>query len=371
MSCPVTRPAIAFLDLRAVNAPHQEAVRRATDRVLGSGWYILGKELERFEQQFAEYCGVRYCVGVGNGLDALTLILNAYDFPPGSEVVVPAQTFIASVLAVTQAGLKPVLVEPDPQTYLIDPGRIQAAISPRTRAILVVHLYGKCCAMKPITELARQHGLKVIEDAAQAHGATYQNRKAGGLGDAAGFSFYPVKNLGALGDGGAITTNDPALAERLRYLRNYGSQQKYVNEYVGGNSRLDELQAAILAEKLPRLDAENNRRRHLARRYLDGIRHPKVVLPPADTLAEDGWHLFVIRHPDRPKLIDYLSQYGIQTAIHYPIPPHHQQAYPDLRSLSLPLTEQLHREVISLPLNTVLHDDEIDWIIRTINQAPL
>ncbi|RAK03032.1 dTDP-4-amino-4,6-dideoxygalactose transaminase [Larkinella arboricola] len=371
MSRPAPQPAIAFLDLQAVNAPHQQNIRRATERVLGSGWYILGKELETFEQRFADYCGVRYCLGVGNGLDALTLILKAYEFPPGSEVIVPAQTFIASVLAVTHAGLKPVLVEPDPQTYLIDPDCIRAAITPRTRAILVVHLYGKCCQMEPITGLARQHGLKVIEDAAQAHGATHRNQKAGSLGDASGFSFYPVKNLGALGDGGAITTNDPALADRLRYLRNYGSQVKYVNAYVGSNSRLDELQAAILSEKLPYLNAENGRLRQLARRYLDGIAHPKVRLPPADTLAEDGWHLFVIRHPERQKLIDYLGHNGIQTAIHYPIPPHHQQAYSDLRSLSFPLTEQLHREVISLPLNTVLRDDEMERIIDTINRAPV
>lgn len=366
-----TRSPIAFLDLKAINATHQEAIRRATERVLQSGWYILGNELETFEQRFAAYCGTRYCLGVANGLDALTLILKAYGFPPGSEVIVPAHTFIASLLAVSNAGLQPVLVEPDRQTYLIHPARVQAAITARTKAIMVVHLYGKCCAMAPLTKLARQYGLKVIEDAAQAHGAMHQNRKAGNLGDAAGFSFYPVKNLGALGDGGAIITNDPVLADRLGYLRNYGSRTKYVHDYPGYNSRLDEIQAAILTEKLPFLDAENNRRRQLARRYVDGIRHPNVGLPPADTLDEDSWHLFVIRHPARQKLIDYLSANGIQTAVHYPVPPHQQTAYADLQPLPLPITERLHQEVISLPLNTALRDEEVDWIIERLNQAPV
>jgi len=358
---------IPFMDLHQINAPHQERIQRAVGRVIDSGWYILGNELKEFEANFAHYCGVRHCVGVANGLDALTLILKAYDFPPGSEVIVPANTFIASMLAITNAGLIPIPVEPDPNTYLVTAQSIRAAVSPRTRAVLVVHLYGKCCPMESINQLARQYGLRVIEDAAQAHGATYESRRAGSLGDAAGFSFYPSKNLGALGDGGAITTDDPALASRLERLRNYGSGTKYQHEQVGQNSRLDEMQAAILSEKLPYLDGENERRRQLAQRYIDGIRHPAITLPPADTLKEDSWHLFVIRHPARQTLIDYLAGRGIQTAIHYPVPPHHQPAYSQWRHWSLPITEQLQREVISLPLNPALRDEEIRFIIATLN----
>jgi len=365
---------IPFLDLKRTNEPYQAAIRRAIERVTDSGWYILGREVEAFEQQFAAYCQTRHCIGVANGLDALTLVLRAWDFPPGSEVIVASNAYIASVLSITHAGLLPVFVEPDLQTYVLDPSRIEVAITSRTKAILSVHLYGRCCDMTPINELAKRYGLKVLEDAAQAHGATYggdgagsTNWRAGNLGDAAGWSFYPSKNLGALGDAGAITTNDDALAERLRALRNYGSSQKYVNDYVGQNSRLDELQAAILAAKLPSLDQDNARRRTIAERYLSGIENLDIMLPPADQLAHDAWHLFVIRHPQRDDFRTYLHERGIGTDIHYPIPPHRQRAYSAFAHLSFPIAEQLHQEVVSLPLNPALTDDDVDYIIETIN----
>ncbi|GAA4403179.1 DegT/DnrJ/EryC1/StrS family aminotransferase [Nibrella viscosa] len=358
---------IPFLDLGAVNSPHAERIAQAVQRVIQSGWYILGNEVTGFEAAFARYCGTRHCIGVANGLDALTLVLKAWDFPPASEVIVPANTYIASVLAVTHAGLSPVFVEPDPTTYVFDPKTIEAVLTARTRAILPVHLYGRCCDMEPITAMARRYGLKVLEDAAQAQGAVYRTQKAGNLGDAAGFSFYPSKNLGAMGDAGAITTNDDTLAERLRYLRNYGSGQKYRNAYVGFNSRLDEVQAAILSAKLPYLDAENARRRQLAGRYLAGITHPDVLLPPADGVIDDVWHLFVIRHPQRDAFRNYLHERSIGTDTHYPVAPYKQPAYAAYAHLSLPISDQLHREVVSLPLNTALTDTQVQYIIDTIN----
>ena len=362
---------IPFLDLKRVNDAHQETIRAAADRVLLSGWYVLGQEVRAFEQAFARYCGTRHCIGVANGLEALTLVLKAWELSPGSEVIVPSNAYIASVLSVTQAGLMPVFVEPDPHTHLLDPTRIEAVISPRTKAILPVHLYGRCCNMTSINAVAQQYGLMVLEDAAQAHGAAHDGRRAGNLGHAAGWSFYPSKNLGALGDAGAITTNDDALADRLRALRNYGSAQKYVNDHVGHNSRLDELQAAVLSAKLPALDAENNRRRTLARHYLTGITNPDVVLPPADQINQDVWHLFVIRHPQRDALREHLRQRGIGTDVHYPIPPHHQRAYAQFSHLSLPISEQLHREVVSLPLNPTLTDEEVRFVVEAVNDFAL
>lgn len=358
---------IPFLDLKCINEPHQVAIEAAMTRVLKSGWYILGQEVETFERQFAAYCQTRHCIGVANGLDALTLVLKAWDFPVGSEVIVASNAYVASVLSVSHAGLTPVWVEPDPRTYLLDPAKIEAAITSRTRAILPVHLYGRCCDMDPIHTLAQQYNLRVLEDAAQAHGALYKGKRAGNLGDAAGWSFYPSKNLGALGDAGAITTNDDALANRLRALRNYGSTRKYVNDYLGHNSRLDELQAAILSAKLPRLDEENNRRRALAQQYLTGIRNPKVVLPPSDQPEHDAWHLFVVRHPHREAMRAYLHEQGIGTDVHYPIPPHQQQAYASFAHLALPIAGQLHQEVISLPLNPALTDKQVAYIIEKIN----
>ncbi len=358
---------IPFLNLKQLNDSHQDAIRAAMDRILQSGWYILGNEVSAFERAFARYCGTRHCVGVANGLEALTLVLKAWAFAPGSEVIVPSNAYIASVLSVTQAGLTPVFVEPDPRTYLLDPGRIGAAVTTRTKAILPVHLYGRCCDMTAINAVAQRFGLNVLEDAAQAHGAVHGGRRAGSLGDAAGWSFYPSKNLGALGDAGAITTNDDALADRLRALRNYGSVQKYVNDYVGHNSRLDEIQAAILLAKLPLLDAENDRRRALAHLYLTGITNPAVQLPPADQSDGDVWHLFVVRHPRRDALREHLREQGIGTDVHYPIPPHQQRAYAQYAHLSLSISEQLHREVVSLPLNPTLTDEEVTYIVNVIN----
>ncbi|GAB3779451.1 DegT/DnrJ/EryC1/StrS family aminotransferase [Spirosoma horti] len=358
---------IPFLDLKRINEPYQAAIQQAIERVTNSGWYILGEEVEAFEHQFAAYCQTRHCIGVANGLDALALVLKAWDFSPNSEVIVASNAYIASVLSITLAGLAPVFVEPDPQTYLLDPARIEAAITPRTKAILPVHLYGRCCDMTPIKALAKRYGLNVLEDAAQAHGATYGGDWAGNLGDAAGWSFYPSKNLGALGDAGAITTNDDALAERVRALRNYGSRQKYINDYLGVNSRLDELQAAVLSVKLPLLDQHNARRRTIAARYLNGLKNPDITLPPANQLAQDAWHQFVIRHPRRDEFRTYLRERGIGTDVHYPIPPHRQQAYSAFAHLSFPIAEQLHQEVVSLPLNPALLDDEVSYIIEMIN----
>lgn len=360
---------IPHLDLRRINAPHAARLDVAARRVLASGWYVLGEEGAGFEGEFAAYCGSSHCVGLGNGMDALTLILKAYEFPPGSEVIVPAFGYIATVLAVVNAGLVPVPVEPDETTYNPDPARANACLTSRTRAVLLVHLYGKCAEMTAWTEFARRHDLKLIEDAAQAHGAVFEGKKAGTLADAAAWSFYPTKNLGALGDAGAVTTNDAALAERLQYLRNYGSGRKYHNKYPGVNSRLDELQAAFLREKLPHLDAENKQRRNMARRFLTEIHLPALRLPDATALDDDAWHLFVVRHPQRDDFQKILLERGIQAQIHYPVPCHRQ---PALRSLNLgdfPLTERLHDEVLSLPLNPSLTDAEIDYMIETVNQT--
>ncbi len=352
------KPSVPFLDLKAVNDAVGPEIQAAIGRVLESGWYLLGAECAAFEKEFADYCGVKHCIGVANGLDALVLILMAYIeqgvMKPGDEVIVPGHTYIASVLAISRAGLVPKLVEPDPRTFTIDPAAISAAITSRTKAILPVHLYGQCADMDPINALARQHGLKVVEDAAQAHGARYRGVRTGGLGDAAGFSFYPGKNLGALGDGGAVTTNDTRLAETISALRNYGSHKKYFNRYKGLNSRLDEIQAAILRVKLRHLDEDNDRRRLIAERYLGLITHPEVVLPEVAAYGSHVWHLFVIRTPRREELIRHLNARGIQTVIHYPVPPHKQDAYPELSRVSLPVTEQLHREVLSLPMSPCL-----------------
>lgn len=358
---------IPFLDLELVNRPHVVAIQAAVNQVVASGWYVLGPEVQAFEQAFAQATGARHCIGVANGLDALTLVLTAWNFPIGSEVIVPANTYIASILSISQAGLIPVLVEPDPRTYLLDTGRIEAAITTRTKAILPVHLYGRCCDMTPIRQLAKQYNLRVLEDAAQAHGARYGEQRAGQLGDAAAWSFYPSKNLGALGDAGAITTDDDALADRLRALRNYGSTQRYVNEYIGQNSRLDEIQAAVLLAKLPLLESENEHRRTLARYYLTQISQADVQLPPDDQIDQDAWHLFVIRHPRRDALRGWLLEHGIGTDVHYPVPPHQQRAYASLNALSLPISEQLHREVLSLPLNPALKLTEIEQICTAIN----
>jgi dTDP-4-amino-4,6-dideoxygalactose transaminase len=357
---------IDFLNLKRVNEPHEAAIRDAVERVIGSGWYILGEQTAAFEREFAAYCGVAHCIGVANGLDALHLILRAYDIGEGDEVIVPSNTFIATWLAVSQTGARVVPVEPDERTCNLDPGRIEAAITPRTRAVMPVHLYGQPADMAPINQIARQHGLRVIEDAAQAHGARYQGRRVGGLGDAAGFSFYPGKNLGALGDGGAITTDDGTLAGALRKLRNYGSNIKYRHEITGVNSRLDELQSAILRTKLRHLDAENTRRSAAASTYLDALAGLPLQLPHVHEEAEPVWHLFVVRTPDRDALQAHLRAQGIGTIIHYPLACHRQPAYSGERWPALPIAERLQSNVLSLPMAPYLSTADIRAVADSI-----
>ena len=346
-------PKIPFLDLKNINLGSSNDLTLAFNRVIQSGSYVLGSEVSAFESEFADYCGVKHCIGVGNCLDALHLILRGYGIGEGDEVIVPSNTYIATWLAVNYAGATPVPVEPDVRTYNLDPLRIEAKITKRTRAIMAVHLYGQAADMDGINDVAARHGLKVIEDAAQAHGARYKGLKAGNLGDAAGFSFYPGKNLGALGDAGAVTTNDARLAEQVRLLRNYGSKIKYHNELKGFNSRLDELQAAFLREKLKVLDQQNDQRRTVAAQYLQALaRVDGIVLPGVPAWAEPVWHLFVIRHPQRDRLMKLLAEKGIGSLIHYPYPPHFQPAYADmgLQQGALPISELIHREVVSLPM---------------------
>jgi dTDP-4-amino-4,6-dideoxygalactose transaminase len=348
---------IPFLDYKALNAPYFDEVEAAVMRVVKSGHYVLGPEVSEFESEHAAYCGTSHSIGVSSGLDALILILEAWKelgrLHEGDEVIVPANTYIASILAISKAGLVPILVEPDLETYNLCPAAAEQAITPNTKAIIPVHLYGQCADMDAINKLACEHGLLVMEDAAQAQGAFYKGRKAGNLSDAAAHSFYPGKNLGAIGEGGAVTTNDPELAEMVSIMRNYGSHQKYHNQVKGVNNRLDELQAAILRVKLPYLDRDNEQRRAVAETYLREIKHPEIVLP---VVAKDGvhcWHLFVVRTKQRDKLMSYLENHGIGTAIHYPVPAHKQPAYREWKDMHLPLTEQIHMEVVSLPISPV------------------
>jgi dTDP-4-amino-4,6-dideoxygalactose transaminase len=365
--------AIPFLDLKAPYHELKAELDAAYQRVMESGWYILGEEVESFEADYAAYCGVKHCIGVGNGLDALYLILRAMDIGPGAEVIVPANTYIATWLAVSYAGATPVPVEPDPHTYNLDPARIAAAITPRTRAILPVHLYGQPADMDPINEIARRHNLQVIEDAAQAHGARYKGRYAGSLADAAGWSFYPGKNLGAQGDAGAITTDDDTLADRLRVLRNYGSRVKYYNEVKGTNSRLDPLQAAFLRVKLRYLNEWNARRAILAQRYTIGLAAvPELIVPLVPDWAEPAWHLYVVRHPRRAALQDYLQQHGIGTLIHYPVPPHRSGAYQEmgLPVGHFPITEELAQTVLSVPMGPHLSTTDCISVSDQIARLP-
>ncbi|WP_396141835.1 DegT/DnrJ/EryC1/StrS family aminotransferase, partial [Flavobacterium sp.] len=358
---------IPFLNLKKLNQPFEVVFQQKMKQFLDGGWYILGSEVKTFETNFANYCGAKHCIGVGNGLDALVLIFKGYiqlgKLQKGDEVIIPANTYIASILAVMHADLVPVLIEPRLETYTLDSEKIEAKITPKTKAILPVHLYGQLCEMEVINSIAKKHNLLVVEDAAQAHGAMWNEIKAGNFGNAAGFSFYPGKNLGALGDAGAITTNDDALAEVLFSMRNYGSKVKYENEIIGVNSRLDELQAAFLNIKLGHLDAENESRRAIAKRYLSEIKNDKIVLPNWDFSQNHVFHLFVIRTTDRLVLQNYLKESGIETMIHYPIPPHKQKALATWNHLSLPITEQIHNEVLSIPMNSSLTNDEIDQII--------
>lgn len=363
---------IPFLDLKTINLRQKDEFHEALDRVLDSGWLILGKEVEAFEQEFASYCGVNYCVGVANGLDALHLVLKAWGIGVGDEVIVPANTYIATWLAVSQTGATPIPVEPDIGTYNLDPTLIESAITSHTKAIIPVHLYGQPADMGPIMTIAKRNNLKVLEDAAQAHGAFYHGKKVGGLGDAAAFSFYPGKNLGALGDGGAITTNDPDLAQRLRSLRNYGSHKKYHNEVQGFNSRLDELQSAFLRAKLRLLNQDNAHRELLANLYLERLQGCNgLVLPSMAQGSSHVWHLFVIRHEARDKLQKNLTENGVSTMVHYPIPPHLQPAYIELEWLKgkLPISEQIHRELLSLPIGPTMHDEDVDVVCERIRKV--
>ena len=365
---------VSYLDLKKINECHQPHINRAIERVAEGGWYLFGKETSLFETEFARYCGVDYCVGTGNGLDALTLIFMAYismgRMRQGDEVIVPANTYIASILAVMRAGLKPVFCEPRWHTCNINPDGISPLITSRTRAIMAVHLYGRLCEMDAICRLAARHGLLVVEDCAQAHGATWHDgRKAGAWGDAAGFSFYPGKNLGALGDAGAVTTDNKELAERVRALANYGSTAKYVHTYQGINSRLDEMQAAVLRVKLPGLDAENEMRRRVAQQYLEGIHHSSVVLPAVQDLYPMAhvFHIFTVFCAHRDALQQHLAAQGVQTLIHYPIPPHRQASMAAYGHLHLPITERIHAEELSLPLSPVMTQAEVEAVIKAVN----
>lgn len=367
---------IKFLDLKLINAQYRQELIVACTSVIDSGWYIHGSEVQKFEQEFAAYCGTKHCIGVANGLDALVLLFRAWKelgkLKDGDEVIVPANTYIASILAITENKLKPVLVEPDPLTFNICPDNIRSAITDKTKAILAVHLYGQLAAMPEIMDIASDHNLLVLEDSAQAHGAEVNGKKAGNWGQASGFSFYPGKNLGALGDAGAVTTNDDELAQTIRALGNYGSHKKYENLYQGVNSRLDELQAALLRVKLNYLDQEMQRRREIAIVYANGIKNSLINLPvntesSLENLSNHVFHLFVVRAKNRLALQQHLSDSGIQTVIHYPIPPHKQQAYKQLSKLSLPLTETIHNEVMSLPISPVMTNEQVESVINACN----
>lgn len=360
---------IKFLDLKSINERFRAEMDAAAKRVLDSGWYLLGKECEAFEKEYADWCGVKHCIGCANGLDALKLIIQGYGFRPGDEVIAPANTYIASLIAISANGCTPVLVEPDIDTCLIDPDKIESHITAKTKAIMVVHLYGRAMDMTKIWTLAEKYGLKVIEDSAQSHGAVFAGRRCGNLGDASGFSFYPGKNLGCLGDGGAVTTNDDELAVKIRALRNYGSDVKYHFPYRGTNSRLDEIQAAFLRVKLPHLDVDNERRREIADRYLAEIRNPAVRLPvpPADR-GQTVWHVFTVFADRRDELQRHLAGHGIQTVIHYPISPHRQPAYIEWHGLSLPITERIHDTVLSLPISPVMSEEEVSAVVEAVNE---
>ncbi len=389
---------IKFLDLQKINSRYSAEINEAIGRVVSSGWYLLGNEVREFEKEYAEFIGTDYAIGCANGLDALTLILRAYIemgvMHPGDEIIVPSNTYIASILAISENGLTPVLVEPDPATLQIDPMRIEEVITERTKGLMIVHLYGRCAYTERIGEICRKHSLKLIEDNAQAHGCIWTPRptastetsvsalRTGSIGDAAGHSFYPGKNLGALGDGGCVTTSDPDLARTVRTLANYGSEKKYVFDYKGRNSRLDELQAAVLRVKLRHLDADNDLRRKIAMRYFSIISNPAIVLPFASSacasqrggdkipaeLASNVFHIFPILTDRRDELQEYLTGNGVQTLIHYPIPPHRQKAYKEWQDLTFPISESIHRRELSLPISPVLTESEADTIIGLLNR---
>lgn len=362
---------VKYLDLEKINRSFEPELSDAVDKVVKSGWYLFGNELSKFEKRFSAYCGVNQCVGVGNGLDALTLIFMAYidlgRLKKGDEVIVPSNTYIASILAVLRAGLKPVFCEPEWETCNIDPCRIESMVSERTKAIMAVHLYGRVCRMNEINVIAKRHGLLVVEDCAQAQGALYLGKRTGALGDVAGFSFYPGKNLGALGDAGAVTTNDAELASMVRTLANYGSSAKYVHPYIGINSRMDEIQAAVLNVKLNRLDADNEARRKHAEIYGHGIHNSLVKIPFPAEKENHVYHIYTVFSPERDRLQAYLKKNDIETLVHYPIPPHRQKALSEYAALDLPVTERIHREELSLPVSPLMDEDETEYVVSVIN----
>jgi dTDP-4-amino-4,6-dideoxygalactose transaminase len=359
---------IEYENLKRVNAPFFEELKNSFKATLESGWYILGNNVEMFERQFASYCGAGHCVGVASGLDAILLSLKNFDFGAKKEVIVPSNTYIATILAVLHAGLTPILVEPDIRSYNIDPARIEAGITKNTVAVIVVHLYGKVCDMDPILDIIRRHGLALIEDCAQAHGAAYRGKKAGGFGHCAAFSFYPTKNLGAFGDGGAVLTNDADIAERLRKLRNYGSQRKYYNDVVGYNSRLDELQAGFLSAKLTKLDEINRHKRRLAALYLENLKDD-FIKPVVDDDHFDVYHIFNIRHPERDRVKEYLLKKNIMTDIHYPVPPHKQTAMHDvLGRCDCHISDEIHSTTLSLPISYSHTEDDVYQVVETLNE---
>ena len=362
---------IKFLDLQKVTAKYTNEIHEAVNRTVDSGWYLQGVENERFESAYAAYIGTKYAVGCANGLDALIWIFRAYIelgiMKTGDEVIVPANTYIASILAISENGLKPILVEPRLDTYQIDDSLIEGRITPRTKAIMIVHLYGQCAYTDRIGEICKRHNLKLVEDNAQAHGCMFKGRHTGSLGDAAGHSFYPGKNLGALGDAGAVTTNDEELAKTIRSVANYGSTRKYVFKYIGRNSRLDEIQAAVLSVKLQHLDNDNACRRSVAQRYIDNIKNPEIIIPTVFDWNAHVFHIFPIRCKRRNELQRYLTDNSVQTIIHYPIPPHKQECYKDWNNWTFPITEQIHNEELSLPISPVMSDNEVNMVIDLVN----
>lgn len=359
---------IKFLDLEKINNRFRREIDSRIAKILDKGWYLQGEENETFSQNFANYCGTEHAIGVANGLDALNLIIKAFGFGVGDEIIVPANTYIASILAISQNGCTPILIEPDINTYNINPDLIEEKITPKTKAIMVVHLYGQAVQMDKIWELAKKYNLKVIEDSAQAHGAYYKDKRVGNLSDASAFSFYPGKNLGCMGDGGAVTTNDDELAQKIKAIANYGSDRKYHHIYKGVNSRLDEIQAAVLDVKLKYIDKDNQRRREISKYYRENIKNEKIILPTAYNEDSHVWHIFAVRTKERDKFQKYLVENEIQTIIHYPTPPHKQDAYKEWNNLSYPITEEIHRTIISLPISPVMTDKEVKKVVEVINE---
>lgn len=359
---------IKFLDLKKINNRYREEIDSRIKNILDKGWYLQGEENENFTKNFANFCGTKFALGVANGLDALNLIIKAYGFGNGDEIIVPANTYIATILAISENGCIPILVEPDIKTYNINPDSIEEKITSKTKAIMVVHLYGQAVQMEKIWKIAKKYNLKIIEDSAQAHGAIYQENRTGNLGDASGFSFYPGKNLGCIGDGGAVTTNDEELFNKIKAIANYGSDRKYHHIYKGVNSRLDEIQAAVLDIKLKHLDSDNNKRREISKYYRENIKNSKIILPETYDEKSHVWHIFAVRTQNRDEFQKYLTEKGIQTIIHYPTPPHKQGAYKEWNNLSFPITEEIHNTILSLPISPVMTDSEMEKVVEVVNE---